>query len=42
MLEKTIYNHVYKQLDENIYFYKIQFGFQKGHSTNHTIVQLVD
>lgn len=23
MLEKTIYNHVYKQLDENIRFYKI-------------------
>ena len=35
-------NCLYKYLTDNSILYKKQFGFQKGHSTKHAIVQLVD
>ena len=42
MLERTMYNGLPKYLmDQNILCDK-QFGFQKGHSTEHAIAQLVD
>ena len=36
-----MYSRVYKHLNENILFNK-QFGFQKAHSIEQAIVQLVD
>ena len=37
-----MYNRLYQYLTENKILYPKQFGFQKGHSTEHAIVQLVD
>ena len=42
ILEKIMYNRLYKYLTDNSMLYKKQFGFQEGHSTEHAIVQLVD
>ena len=42
ILQKIIYNRLYKYLTDNSMSYKKQFGFQEGHSTEHAIVQLVD
>ena len=36
------YNRLYKYLCEEKLLYSKQFGFQKGHSTDHAIVHLVD
>ena len=38
ILEKNMYNHLYKYLTDNSILYKNQFGFQEGHSTEHAIV----
>ena len=35
-------NRLYLYLTENNLFYNKQFGFQKGHSTDHAFVQLAD
>ena len=35
-------HRLYQYLTENKIRYPKQFGFQTGHSTEHTIVQLVD
>ena len=37
-----MYNRLYKYLCEEKLLYSKQFGFQKGHSTDHAIVNLVD
>ena len=42
ILEKIMYNRLYKYLTGNSMVYKKQFGFQEGHSTEHATVQLVD
>ena len=42
VLEGTMYNWLYKYLYEEKLLYSKQFGFQKGHSTDHAIVHLVD
>ena len=42
ILERIMYNRLYQYLTENKILYPKQFGFQKGHSTEHIIVQLVD
>ena len=42
MLERIIYNRLYLYLTENNLLYNEQFGFQKGHSTDHANVQLAD
>ena len=42
ILEHIMYNRLYKYLIENNILYSKQFGFQNGHSTDHTVVQLVD
>ena len=42
ILEKIMYNRLYKYLKENNILYKKQFGFQKNHATEHAIMQLVD
>ena len=37
-----MYNRLYKYLTENNSLYCKQFGFQKGHSPEHAILQLVE
>ena len=37
-----MYNRLYKYLTDNNILYKKQFGFQTGHSTEQSIIQLVD
>ena len=42
VLEHIMYNRLYQYLCEEKLLYSKQFGFQKGHSTDHAIVHLVD
>ena len=42
IMEKIKYNRLCKYLSQNSILYKKQFRFQKGHSTDHAIVQLAD
>ena len=42
ILEKIMYNRLYKHLSDNNVLYKKQFGFQEKHSTKHAIMQLVN
>ena len=42
ILERIMYNRLYKFLSENNLLYEKQFGFQANHSTDHAIIQLVD
>ena len=42
ILEKIMYNRLYKHLINNNILYKKQFGFQENHSTDHAVIQLVD
>ena len=42
ILESVIHNRSYKYLTDQKIFHPQQFGFQKDHSTEHAILQLVD
>ena len=42
ILEKIMYNRLYKHLLHNNILHKKQFGFQENDSTDHAIIQLVD
>ena len=42
ILEKIMYNRLYNHLMKNNIFYSKQFGFQKGRSMEHAIIQLID
>ena len=42
LLERIMYNRLYKFLLENNILYQKQFGFQSAHSTEHVIPQLVN
>ena len=42
ILERIMYNHLHKFLNDTKILYQKQFGFRTGHSTDHAIVQLVD
>ena len=42
LLERIMYNRLYKFLVENNILYQKQFGFQNAHSTEHAILQLVN
>ena len=42
ILERVMYNRLYKYLTEQKILHPQQFGFRKGHSTEHAIAQLVD
>ena len=42
ILERLMYNHLYKHLKENNIIYEKQFGFQSGYSNNDAIVQLIN
>ena len=37
-----MYKRLYNQLPENQILYLKQFGFQRGHSTEHALMQLID
>ena len=42
MLELVMYNRLYQHLVYQEILYPKQLGFQKGHSTDHVPIQLVD
>ena len=42
MFERILYNRLYKYLTENNLLYCKQFGFQKGHSPEHTVLQFIE
>ena len=42
ILERIMYNRLFKYLTTNEILHKKQFGFQKGHSTEHADIQLID
>ena len=42
ILERLVYNRLYKHLSNLKILYPKQFGFEKGHSTDHALLQLVD
>ena len=42
ILERIMYNRLYKFLVENNILYKKQFGFQSADSTEHAVLQLVN
>ena len=42
MLERIICNRLQKYSKDQNILYDKQFGFQTGHSTDHTIAQLLD
>ena len=41
ILERIMYNRLYDHLVQNNILYKKQFGFQKHHSTDHAVMELV-
>ena len=41
LLEKIMYNRLYKYLSDNKYLYEKQFGFQATHSAEHAVIQLI-
>ena len=41
ILEQLMYNRLYKHLSVSEILYPKQVGFQKGHSTDHVLLQLV-
>ena len=41
ILERLMYNRLYKHLRNSKILYPKQFGFQKRHSTDHALLQLV-
>ena len=42
ILERIMYNRLFKYLTTNEILYKKQFQFQKGHSTEHATIKLID
>ena len=40
--ERAIYNHLMQYINSNDILYDKQFGFRKGHSTSHAIINLVE
>ena len=42
ILERIMYNRLFKYLTNNEILYKKQFDFREGHSMEHAIMQLID
>ena len=42
ILEKCVFDQVYSYFEENLLFYKSQYGYRKSHSTEYACVELVD
>ena len=41
LLEKIMYNRLYKYFSDNNYLYEKQFGFQAAHSTEYAVIQVI-
>ena len=42
ILEKLMFNRIYKFLENKKCIYDLQFGFRSKHSTNHTLIQITE
>ena len=42
ILEKLMFNRVYKFLEEHQCIYNLQFGVRKKHSTNHALIEITE
>ena len=42
ILEKLMFNRVYKFLEGQKCIYNLQFGFRKNHSTNHALIEITE
>ena len=42
ILERIMYNRLYKFLETNNLIYSLQFGFRQKHSTSHVLIHLTD
>ena len=42
LLEKIIHERTYSFLEKFNCFYKYQYGFRKGHSTNHALIEITE
>ena len=42
LLEKVIHGRTYSFLEKFNCFYKYQYGFKKGHSTNHVLIEITE
>ena len=42
ILERIMYNRLYEYLTKNNLLFDNQFGFRKGHSTKHALIELVN
>lgn len=42
LFEKCIYKYLYSYLEKNNFIYEKQFGFRKGYSTNHALINLTE
>ena len=42
VFERVVFNQLYSYFDENGLFYRSQYGFRKGHSTQFACVEFVD
>ena len=42
ILERIVYNHLYKYFEDNRLVYNLQFGFQQKHSTTHALIYLTE
>ena len=42
IFERVVYKQLYQYFDSNNYFYSSQYGFRKGHSTEHAVLEVTD
>ena len=42
IFEKVVANYIVDFLESNNILYEHQYGFRKGHSTNHAVITLVE
>ena len=42
ILEKIVHNRLYSFLSQSNFFYDLQFGFRKNHSTSHAAAVMVE
>ena len=42
LLEKILYERTYSFLEKFDCLYKLQYGFRKSHSTNHTLIEIIE
>ena len=42
VLERIVYNRLYKFFEDNKLVYNLQFGFRQKHSTTHALIHLTE